>query len=53
MNIQKTTNYSKTKFYNLLRSGHFAEMVKESAKKKKVNNSEEVYLLSETANIIA
>jgi len=36
-------NYNKDQFYELLQSGHFANMVKESVKNQMVQNSTQVY----------
>jgi len=43
MSKSQTTLKEKQKFYELLKSGKFADMIKESAKQGKVNNSNEVY----------
>jgi DNA repair protein RadC len=43
MKVPKSSKYSKDNFYRLLKSGRFADMVKESSENKKVNNSIEVY----------
>jgi len=43
MTVTKKNKYSKANFYKLLKSGHFAEMVKESTANISLSNSEEVY----------
>ena len=43
MTLSEKSKYDKRKFYKLLKSGHFAEMVKESTKNAKLNASDEVY----------